>query len=76
MVKKHHFEASKLNDLLKSAKLNHADVLASVGNYLAKYGWKTGQAIAYPVTASGEKYQQALYLKHLSLIFPWRNCRH
>lgn len=44
---------------------NHADVLASVGNYLAKYGWKTGQAIAYPVTASGEKYQQALLSKTL-----------
>jgi membrane-bound lytic murein transglycosylase B len=39
---------------------NRADAMASVGNYLARYGWKTQQAIAYPVTAEGEHYQQAL----------------
>lgn len=44
---------------------NRADVLASVGNYLAKYGWISAQAIAYPVTASGDKYLQALVSKDL-----------
>ena len=43
-----------------------ADVMASVGHYLAKYGWKRGQPIAYPVTANGEKYQRALLSKTLS----------
>lgn len=39
---------------------NHGDIIASVGHYLAKYGWKRGEAIVYPVTAKGQKYQQAL----------------
>jgi membrane-bound lytic murein transglycosylase B len=39
---------------------NRADILASVGHYLAKYGWQAGQPITYPVTAKTDKYQQAL----------------
>lgn len=56
------FNRDKRRDILQ----NHADVMASVGNYLARYGWKTGQPIAYPVTASGEKYQRALLSKTLA----------
>lgn len=59
------FNRDKRRDILQ----NHADVMASVGNYLARYGWKTGQPIAYPVTASGEKYQQALLSKTLAPAF-------
>lgn len=45
---------------------NRADVMASIANYLAKYGWQAGQAIAYPVTASGDKYRQALLSQTLT----------
>lgn len=45
---------------------NRVDVMASVGHYLVQYGWKPGQTIAYPVTAKGDKYQQALLSKDLA----------
>jgi membrane-bound lytic murein transglycosylase B len=44
---------------------NRADVMASIANYLVKYGWIREQGVAYPVTTKGEKYQQALLSKEL-----------
>lgn len=39
---------------------NPADAVASVGNYLQKYGWARGQGIAYPVSVVGSAYTRAL----------------
>lgn len=53
------------NDKHRDIWHSRADVLASIANYLVKYGWIREQGIAYPVTAKGEKYQQALIPKQL-----------
>jgi membrane-bound lytic murein transglycosylase B len=39
---------------------NSADAIASVANYFAHNHWQPGAAIAYPVTATGQAYQNAL----------------
>jgi membrane-bound lytic murein transglycosylase B len=39
---------------------NPNDAIASVANYLLKYGWRAGADIAQPVTAVGNKYQTVL----------------
>jgi membrane-bound lytic murein transglycosylase B len=39
---------------------NPADVIASIGNYFAKHGWKTGQPVAFPL---GENEQKPANLK-------------
>jgi membrane-bound lytic murein transglycosylase B len=37
-----------------------SDALASIANYLSRNQWQSGQAIAYPVTAHSQAYQNAL----------------
>ncbi|MDQ7090896.1 MAG: lytic murein transglycosylase B [Methylococcales bacterium] len=39
---------------------NPADAIASVGNYLSKYGWQRDKTIAHPVTVTGNDYLSAL----------------
>ena len=39
---------------------NRADVIASVGNYFDKHGWRKGEPIAYRTTVSGSEYRKAL----------------
>lgn len=47
-------------DRQKNIWTNPADAIASVGNYLQKYGWMAGQGIAYQVSATGTTYRRAL----------------
>ena len=51
------FEGDKRRDIWN----NNADAIASVANYFARHRWQTGQAIAFPVTATGENYKKALH---------------
>ncbi|MGZ8136815.1 MAG: lytic murein transglycosylase B [Methylococcaceae bacterium] len=37
-----------------------ADVIASIANYFVKHQWRTGQAIAIPVTAGDDSYKKVL----------------
>ena len=39
---------------------DQADAIASVANYFANNHWQAGAAVAYPVTAIGQSYRQAL----------------
>jgi membrane-bound lytic murein transglycosylase B len=39
---------------------NPADAIASVANYFAHNQWQTGAAVAYPVTAKDQSYQQVI----------------
>ncbi len=39
---------------------NRADVIASVGNYFAKHGWRRSEVIAYRATVDGGDYRKAL----------------
>ncbi|WKJ89880.1 lytic murein transglycosylase B [Methylomonas montana] len=39
---------------------NSADAIASVANYFVRNQWRAGAPIAYPVSARGEAYRQAL----------------
>lgn len=50
------FDDDKKRDIWQ----NPADVIASVANYFVKHQWKQGEAVAVPVSVSGEAYQQAL----------------
>lgn len=36
---------------------NHGDAIASIGNYLAKSGWTSGQPIAIPAKITGKSFQ-------------------
>ncbi len=55
-----HYAADYEMDRQKNIWTNPADAIASVGNYLQKYGWMPGQGIAYQVNAIGSAYQKAL----------------
>lgn len=48
------------NDRHRDIWHNKSDVIASVANYFVKHQWRTGQAIAIPVSATGENYKAAL----------------
>ena len=48
------------NDTRRDIWHNNSDAIASIGNYLSKHHWQTGQAIAIPVTANDENYKSAL----------------
>ena len=48
------------NDSYRDIWHNNSDVIASVANYFVKHQWQTGQAIAIPVSTTGEKYKVAL----------------
>jgi membrane-bound lytic murein transglycosylase B len=39
---------------------NRADAIASVANYFVRNQWRSGGAVAYPVSARGDAYRQAL----------------
>ncbi len=48
------------NDGRRDIWHNNADVIASIANYFVKHHWQTGQAIALPLQATGEKYKTVL----------------
>ena len=48
------------NDGRRDIWHNKSDVIASVANYFIKHQWQPGQAIALPVSATGERYKTAL----------------
>jgi len=54
------FAADYEGDAKRDIWNNPADAIASVANYFAKHHWQAGKNIAFPVTATGEKYKQAL----------------
>ena len=48
------------NDGRRDIWHNSKDAIASVANYFVKHQWRTGQAVAIPVTATGDRYKSAL----------------
>lgn len=55
-----HYAADFEGDSRRDIWHNPADAIASVANYFAKHHWQSGKDIAFPVTATGKSYQQAL----------------
>ncbi len=55
-----HFAADFEGDAKRDIWNNPADAIASVANYFAKHHWQPGKDIAFPVTATGERYKKAL----------------
>mgnify|MGYP000311780165 FL=1 len=55
-----HFAADFEGDAKRDIWQNSADAIASVANYFAQHHWQAGQAIAFPVSAVGGTYKQAL----------------
>lgn len=54
------YAADYEQDQQRNIWTNPADAIASVGNYLLKYGWKSDEGIAYLVTATGSDYKKIL----------------
>jgi len=54
------FAADFEGDAKRDIWHNPADTIVSVANYFARHHWETGKDIAFPVTATGEQYKQAL----------------
>lgn len=54
------FAADYEGDAKRDIWNNPADAIASVANYFAKHHWQAGKNIAFPVTATGDKYKSAL----------------
>ena len=50
------FEGDNKRDIWK----NPADAIASVANYFVEHRWKTGQAVAYPVSVQGHQFKKIL----------------
>lgn len=50
------FDRDRKRDIWK----NSADAIASVAHYFVENQWRAGAPIAFPVTASGEAYRQAM----------------
>ena len=48
------------NDNHRDIWHSKGDVIASIANYFVKHQWQAGQAIAIPVSATGESYKAAL----------------
>ena len=48
------------NDNRRDIWHDKSDVIASVANYFVKHQWQPGQAIALPVSVTGERYKTAL----------------
>ncbi len=49
---------------------NHADAIGSVGNYLHKHGWKSGERIAIPAKVKGDSHLAIInkkYRPHLTM---------
>jgi membrane-bound lytic murein transglycosylase B len=50
------FDGDRKRDIWK----NSGDAIASVANYFVQNQWRAGAPVAFPVTATGEAYKQAL----------------
>ena len=55
-----HFAADFEGDAKRDIWNNPADAIASVANYFTKHHWQPGKDIAFPVTATDERYKKAL----------------
>ena len=61
------FDGDGVRDLLN----NPVDAIGSVANYFKRHGWQLGQDVAFPVSVSGNQYQQFIN-KQLRLNNTWQ----
>ena len=69
----HHYAVDYNRDGKKDIWRTHADIFASIANYLVQHGWKTGQPWAIPVMLPANFDETLINSKNAEAISKWKS---